>query len=121
MHRDELIDEMVELACKAITERRGFVWPDEFSEDEKQTGRENMRAALSAALEVEQPVAVEAHIYPCRRIREMQRVLESAFWIQIGSTSLAPWALLQSAPAPGLSRQGRRTRCCWPRCKDWTR
>lgn len=55
MRRDERVtDEMVELACKAITEKRGFVWPDEFSEDEKQTGRENIRAALSAALSIEQ-------------------------------------------------------------------
>lgn len=52
-------DEMVELACKAVTERRGFVWPNEFSDDEKNIGRENMRAALEAALSSEAEPVVE--------------------------------------------------------------
>ncbi|XHE14386.1 hypothetical protein PCC82_06530 [Agrobacterium deltaense] len=46
----QISDVMVELACKAVTDRRGFVWPDEFTDEEKTIGRENMRAALEAVL-----------------------------------------------------------------------
>lgn len=43
-------DEMVEKAANAIAKKRGYTWPGTFDAEEIETGRENMRAALEAAL-----------------------------------------------------------------------
>lgn len=48
-----ITDEMVELGCAAISQKRGYDWPSSWDEEELRIGRENMRAALSAALSVE--------------------------------------------------------------------
>lgn len=46
----QISDEMVEKAANAIAEKRGYVWPGTFDAEEIKIGRENMRAALEAAL-----------------------------------------------------------------------
>jgi hypothetical protein len=51
-----ITDEAVELACKAIADRQGFLWPEEFSATQKTTCRENMRAALEAATPKPEPL-----------------------------------------------------------------
>ncbi|WCA57816.1 hypothetical protein G6M16_008930 [Agrobacterium tumefaciens] len=48
-------DEMVEKAANAIAEKRGYVWPGAFDAEEIKIGRENMRAALEAALSAAEP------------------------------------------------------------------
>ncbi len=52
-------DEMVEKAANAIAEKRGCAWPGTFDAEEINIGRENMRAALEAALSAAEPVACE--------------------------------------------------------------
>lgn len=49
-------DEMVEKAANAIAEKCGYVWPGNFDAEEIKIGRENMRAALEAALSAAEPV-----------------------------------------------------------------
>lgn len=42
------IEDLIEVACGAITDRTGYRWPDSFDEGEQETARANMRAAIAA-------------------------------------------------------------------------
>ncbi len=44
------LERLVEASCKAITEGRGYSWPDDFDTEEQSIARTNMRAALDAVL-----------------------------------------------------------------------
>ncbi|KQR30163.1 hypothetical protein ASF91_15210 [Rhizobium sp. Leaf155] len=50
-------DEKVELGCKAICDRHGHVWPDDFLEEDRKNARANIRAALEAASANGEPAA----------------------------------------------------------------
>lgn len=64
-------DEMVEKAANAIAEKRGYAWPGTFDAEEIKIGRENMRAALEAALSAGEPT---------RWMWEERRYAESDIW-----------------------------------------
>jgi len=65
----DVTDEMIEAACAAILELRGFKWPDGCDEEELTIGRQNMAVALTAALAaapvgVKQTPAPVTHVLP---------------------------------------------------------
>lgn len=78
----QVTDETVELGCKAIADQRGYVWPDEFSDDEKKIGRENMRAALTAALSDKQAGEVKAQDIIDRSHTIVDDVLDMALYLR---------------------------------------
>lgn len=45
------IEDLIEVACAAITDRTGYRWPDSFDAGEQETARGNMRAAIAAVFE----------------------------------------------------------------------
>lgn len=65
-------DEMVEKAANAIAEKRGYAWPGTFDAEEIKIGRENMRAALEAALSAAEPVSFEGQNYNCPCVHPSQ-------------------------------------------------
>jgi len=45
----KITDEMIEVANRAVIEKRGYKYPGLFTDEELRIGRENMKVALEAA------------------------------------------------------------------------